>query len=242
MSIIREHLPFYREIFKFEDFWKTPFLMIGLPDIEGNHIPGDFKFDNLKQLVKSRGIKEVFCWDLFDPKADIRLDLNKPVPEKYRERFKVVIDIGTLEHIFDTRQCLENYLRMVKTGGLFTLVTPINGYFGHGLHVFNPEGIKEALKINNFEILYCKYITSTGYEVENPATKRNILIWIVARKKRPLKIFKVPQQKYWETSYKQTVRPGRENSSRFAEAAFVFREGKRRLVNLIPKNIRNRIY
>ena len=39
---------------------------------------------------------------------DIHLDLTEPVPEEYRQKFDVVFNYTTLEHIYDTRTALNN--------------------------------------------------------------------------------------------------------------------------------------
>lgn len=201
MSIIPEHLPFYREMFAVSGFWREKFLMIGLPYIQGDRLPPDFNFKDLQQLAQAQKLKQVYSVDLFDTNADYQWDLNLPVPLKFHNAFQTVFDIGTLEHIYDTKQCLENYLRLVKVGGLFALVTPINGYFGHGFHVFNPHTIIDALEQNGFSIEYQKYSTSTGLEISDPSIRKNILLFIVARKTKKLTTFKIPQQQYWADIY-----------------------------------------
>lgn len=201
MTIIREHTPYYREIFNFPGFWQENFLIIGLPYMEGHHISKDFNVMNLKDLVLSHGLKKVYSVDLFDANADYRWDLNLPIPKNFHNGFKVLIDIGTLEHIFDTRQCLENYFRLVTPGGLFVLVTPVNGFFGHGFHVFNPEILLSALEKNGYKILYKKFTTSTGIEISDPTLPGNILLWIVAKKEKRLGRFVIPQQGYWKKVY-----------------------------------------
>lgn len=204
MSVIFEHLPFYREIFTIKDFWKEPFLLIGIPRMDGVYMPKDFDYSDLIELLKDKGLKNISALDYFDPQADIKFDLNKPVPKKYQNKYKVLFDMGSIEHVFDTKQCLENYFRMIKKDGLFVLVTSINGYYGHGIHVFNPETIKEALKLNGFKIVYSKYSTSTGRKMDYIDTKKNMLIWVAAKKTKNMgKDFVVPQQTKWEKKYKK---------------------------------------
>jgi len=222
MSVIFELLPFYREIFKIKDFWKEPFLLIGIPRMDGVYMPKDFDYSDLVELLKDRGLKDVSTLDYFDPKADIRHDLNKPISKRYQNKFKVLFDMGSIEHVFDTRQCLENYFKMIKKNGLFVLVTGINGYYGHGIHVFSPEALKEALKLNGFKIIYSQYATSTGRKMDHVDTKKNMLIWIVARKtKNTGKNFLVPQQIKWERKYKKGQQ--REKLTVINKLKFVFR-------------------
>ncbi len=168
------------------------------PDLE---VPDEFRAADLIELLRGRGITEVSVIDLFDPRADRRYDMNDPVPESELERYGTFLDIGSLEHVFDTRQCLENSLRMVRVGGLYMLHTNVNGFFGHGLHVFSPEALTQVLELNGFEILYHRYCTKDGAPVREPARGRNVIIWLVARKTTPLKSFATPQQGLWEGRY-----------------------------------------
>lgn len=237
MSVIIEHVPFYRAMFAQPGFWREKFLFIGLPYIQGDRLPADFRYQNLLQLARAKKLKQVYSVDLFDANANYRWDLNRPVPVKYHETFKTVFDIGTLEHIFDTRQCLENYLRLVAVGGLFALVTPVNGYFAHGFHVFNPHAIIDTLEQNHFTIEYCTYSTSTGLEVADPSIRKNILLFIVARKKQKLRTFVVPQQRYWEELYAVKHDQYRDISWQpgpFNTALFYLKRAKYNLLTRLP--------
>lgn len=245
MTVIREHVPFYREIFKFPGFWQEGFLMVGLPYIEGHHIPSDFNFPNLKDLVISHGLNKVYSVDLFDANADYKWDLNHPVPKNFHNSFKVLIDIGTLEHIFDTRQCLENYFRLVTPGGLFVLTTPVNGFFGHGFHVFNPEALLSALEKNGFLVLYKKFSTSTGIEINDPTLPGNILLWVIARKKKKMGKFIIPQQGYWKNMYapkKSYYSDSPKKVSVKEEIKFYLTESKRWILHKLPVGFRTWIY
>jgi hypothetical protein len=167
----------------------------------------EFRHPDLIEFLRSRGINEVNVIDLFDPRADKRYDMNEPVPESEHERYGTFIDIGSLEHVFDTRRCIENSLRMVRPGGIYMLMTNVNGVFGHGLHVFSPEALLLALTLNGFEILYHRYCTKDGAPIRDPSRGRDVIIWLVARKSSPLKEFVVPQQGLWEGRYDEFSDP-----------------------------------
>lgn len=169
-------------------------------------IPEAFRVADIIELLGKLGVGDLRVLDLFDPRAGLRYDMNRPVPEAEHERYGTLIDIGCIEHVFDTRQCLENCLRMVRPGGTYALTTCVNGYHGHGLHVFNPEGLVKGLEQNGFEVLYCRYSTKDGLPVEDPARATDALIWLVGRKRESLTTFRIPQQGLWQTSY-AGVRP-----------------------------------
>jgi hypothetical protein len=161
----------------------------------------DLRVESLEVYLRNRGLREVVTLDHFDPRASLRYDMNEPVPESEHERYGTVLDIGCLEHVFDTRRCLENCLRMVRTGGCYFLHTPVNGYLGHGLHTFNPEALLGALELNGFELLYHRYCAKDGTPLGDPGDAPDALIWLVARKTRPLARFAVPQQGKWHDRY-----------------------------------------
>lgn len=202
MAILKNHAHIYREIFKIPGIIAGPFLSIGYQEIAGKNLPQDFRFKDLKDLMSARGVNEFYALDFFDDRADIRRDLNFAIPESEYEKYNVVFDIGTLEHVFDSSQCLENCLRMVRKAGLYFLVTVVNGYYGHGLHVFNPELLTGVLAANNFEILHLKYSTERGKIIKGPQYGINVLAWIVSRKTASMECFLKPQQGIWYVAYK----------------------------------------
>jgi SAM-dependent methyltransferase len=71
--------------------------------------------------------------------ADTIHDMNTPIPEAWHNRYDVVIDSGSLEHIFNVPVALANLADMVKVGGTIFLTTPANNQMGHGFYQFSPE-------------------------------------------------------------------------------------------------------
>jgi hypothetical protein len=237
VGIARNQFSFYLEIFSIPGFLAEPLATLGYQVIIGKDLPEDlpeeFKFGDMKQLLDSRGITDVTAIDLFDERADLRYDLNFPVPSTEEERYRTVCDLGTLEHVFDTRQCMENCMRMVKPGGHYLLCTPVIGWHRHGLHTFNPELIIGGFLLNGFDIEYLRYSTSSGVAVEEleyvqtglpdeharfpPRDTPNCLIWIVGRKTSSLDVFQVPQQGRWARAYP----PSRSQGSESQEASWI---------------------
>jgi hypothetical protein len=170
-------------------------------------VPQDFKFRSLNDFLVAKGYATT-ALDYFDPRADLRYDMNRPIPESEHGRYATMIDIGSIEHLFDTAQCIENCLRMVSIGGHYMLTTTIHGYYGHGLHVFNPQGLVDCVTGNGFRIVYLKYSTIKGKQVLNPRKHRDVLIWLVGKKEKDLPQFVCPQQTIWATDYyPQTTSP-----------------------------------
>lgn len=64
------------------------------------------------------GCKNVDSIDISDYEgANILLDLNEPIPQKYENKYMAVIDGGLLEHIFDFPSAIKNVMSMVSVGG-----------------------------------------------------------------------------------------------------------------------------
>ncbi|WP_315764622.1 methyltransferase domain-containing protein [Sphingomonas sp. Y38-1Y] len=66
-------------------------------------------------------------------------DMNQPLPDHLRGRFDTVMDIGTLEHVYNIVQALKNASDLLKPGGQIVHVLPTNNFCGHGFWQFSPE-------------------------------------------------------------------------------------------------------
>jgi hypothetical protein len=198
--VLVNHIPFYREVFAIPGFLRGPLLCFGFQEFDRGATLDGKQHLHLGEYFATLGI-DAISLDLFDPRSELRYDMNYTVPECEHGRYPTFIDIGSLEHVFDTRQCFENCLRMVAPGGHYMLHTPVNGYFAHGFHVFNPECLRGALESNGFRVIYEKYSTVDGSPVADPSAPGDILTWMVARKERGFDKFVCPQQRKWYNRY-----------------------------------------
>lgn len=71
--------------------------------------------------------------------AQIVHNLNFPVPEHLHERFTLVFDGGSLEHVFNVPVAISSYMQLVEVGGHIIVTTTANNFLGHGLYQFSPE-------------------------------------------------------------------------------------------------------
>ena len=81
--------------------------------------------------------------------ANVIHDLNEPVPESLHERYDLVVDGGTLEHVFNFPLALKNMLEMVRVGGHAIVLTPTNNWAGHGFYQVSPELFHRVLSEDN---------------------------------------------------------------------------------------------
>ena len=148
--------------------------------------------------------------------ADIIHDMNDPIPENLEKSFDVVVDGGTLEHIFNFPTAITNCMRMLKEGGNLFIFSMANNHCGHGFYQFSPELFFRILQAENgFEtksVILLKHPFPGAelsrkqecFKVQDPRTlgKRSLLvtnspvgIMVHAEKKAHRDIFKqYPQQ------------------------------------------------
>lgn len=91
--------------------------------------------------------------------AQILHDMNYPIPNSLIDSFDLVLDGGTLEHIFDLANSLRNAAQMVRPNGWFISLTQTNNFCGHGFYQFSPE------------LFYRFFCPKNGYKTEE------CLIW-----------------------------------------------------------------
>lgn len=91
-------------------------------------------------LMRKLGFGEIESMDFSGYEgATVLHDLNKPIPDELEQQFDFIFDGGTIEHVFNVPQALENVFRMLKPGGRFVSANGMNGFTGHGLYQFGPE-------------------------------------------------------------------------------------------------------
>lgn len=99
------------------------------------------------------GFREYHALDLFGGEgASILHDLSQPPPQPWRGRFDLIIDGGTLEHIFDIPAALRGIVAMLRTGGTVLHVSPVAGWENHGFYSLQPRVLDQFYRANGFEI------------------------------------------------------------------------------------------
>jgi hypothetical protein len=120
----------------------------------------------LDPFLRALGAREIEAIDASAYEgADIVHDLNAPLPDALRDRFTLVFDGGTLEHVFNAPLALQSYMAMVEPGGHLIVHTMANNYFGHGFYQLSAEFFFRALAPAN------------GYAVERVVLVENDIAW-----------------------------------------------------------------
>ncbi len=115
--------------------------------------------------------------------AALKYDLNHPLPSSLG-LFDVVINTGTVEHVFDQRTLFESIHNRTKPGGLMVHVFPVAGCTDHGFYTYSPCLIRELDRANGYECLaVCEVVCG-----------EDKLVYIAWRKPAESRPFANPQQ------------------------------------------------
>jgi len=194
-------------------------------------------------------------------------DMNLPVPEGLKERYDVVYDGGTLEHVFNIPTALKNCMEMVRVGGHLFIDSPGNNWFGHGFYQFSPEFFYRGLSpANGFEVVemiaHAAGPNAKWYKVADPDQINSrvelisfTLIHLITRAKKTGKaeIFKaMPQQSDYTVAWESdkgdkpiTANEGlfcRATRKTFPAVAHLFKAVKTALFLYHSHSLRNRRY
>jgi hypothetical protein len=109
--------------------------------------------------------------------ATLLHDMNRAVPTEWHGRYSLVLDGGSLEHVFHYPQALKNCLEMVAENGRFVSITPANNLLGHGFYQISPELFFRVLdKRNGYlcekVLVFEEPFQDEWYEVSDPAQVR----------------------------------------------------------------------
>lgn len=101
------------------------------------------------------GFENVDAIDISDrDNANIHFDLNEPdITKIVQKRYNLVIDGGTMEHIFDVRRVMRNITDLLETGGCIIHVLPGNNTYDHGFYQFSPTLFHDYYKANRYDLL-----------------------------------------------------------------------------------------
>ncbi len=119
-----------------------------------------------KYFYESLGIKEYQCIDINDDYGAIPHDLNKPFEDRSKfNKFDIVTDHGSCEHVFNIAECYRTMHNLTKPGGYIIIHQAVfkgNGYFKFDESFF--EGVAAA---NSYKIIFNSYVIATGDKTKN---------------------------------------------------------------------------
>lgn len=107
-----------------------------------------------RTLFGMLGLDEVVSVDVSDYEGcDLLVDLNRDLPAELEDRFDVVLDCGTLHHVFDPFKVLRNLHRALRPGGRLLLASlASSNHVDHGFHMFSPTYFLDYFEANRYQI------------------------------------------------------------------------------------------
>ncbi|MBM3890254.1 MAG: hypothetical protein FJ388_14160 [Verrucomicrobia bacterium] len=128
----------------------------------------------VEPFLKWLGAEQVRSFDASDYEraTDIH-DMSLPIADALKQQFSLVLDGGTLEHVFDFPTAIRNCMEMVAVGGHFLGITPVNNCLGHGFYQFSPELFFRIFsEENGFRVVTMAVVEigpwASWYEVRDP--------------------------------------------------------------------------
>lgn len=138
-----------------------------IPDWKGTKYDD---YTNCQATLSLLGAKKVIAADVSGyENPDIIMDFNLPVDKKYYNAFDAIVDIGTLEHIFNISQALENINLMCKPGGTIVLGTWTSNDINHGFYQICPTLFYDYFSMNGFENFDCFILVGSNLNYEKKA-------------------------------------------------------------------------
>lgn len=192
--------------------------------LEAYGLPGDASTlagaTYAEPFLQLLGAQQVDALDASDFEgASLIHDLNQPVPSDWHQRYDLVLDGGTMEHVFHFPTALQSAMQLVREGGSLFLCLPANNFSGHGFYTFSPELFYSALTEDNGyrveRMLLAEYYPdSPWYEVRSPraAGKRVMIVsdgqqahlMVHARRTQVVPLFqKAPQQSDYQAAWRE---------------------------------------
>jgi hypothetical protein len=168
----RQNLHIDRAVFQREA------LRFGLPDVAARTEEVFASYPYVDNLIKLLGSESADSIDASEYEGATHVfDLNRPAPAAFNGAYSLIIDGGTLEHVFDFPQAVRNVASMLSPGGTFISINGANNFMGHGFYQFSPElFFRVFAPENGFQIstLVVSEVNddATWYEVTDPAVVR----------------------------------------------------------------------
>jgi hypothetical protein len=158
-----------------------------------------------EQVFEWLGAQTLDSFDASDYECPTHVhDMNTPIAAAHHNKFSVLVDGGSLEHVFNFPEAILNCMKMVEPGGHFVGISPANNFFGHGFYQFSPELYFSVLtEQNGFETLHVIAFEDRAdapwYRARKPGdigrrvileNSRSVFLGVIARKIRHVQSFR----------------------------------------------------
>jgi SAM-dependent methyltransferase len=101
--------------------------------------------------------------------AGVIFDLNSAeLPLELHGQFDMIIDHGTLEHVFHLPNALSSVFRLLKDGGRVMFSAPSGNFFDHGFYMLQPTLFSDWLSANRWQIDSIQVVQYTPNQETEP--------------------------------------------------------------------------
>ena len=146
-------------------FVKLDSLVAGKQEIHYQKIIAEKAFTT-KDFFLALGYDNYFSIDINGANNSYQFDLNQDLSEiKYFEKFDLVVNNGTGEHIFNQYSLLKNIHYLTKKNGVMLHIMPFLDWVNHGFYNFNPILYADLAAANNYKILDISLANRNGAEL-----------------------------------------------------------------------------
>ena len=207
-------------------------------------------------FFKALGFDEVHSCDASDfEDPSFVFDLNsETLPPDRKNSYDLVVDGGTLEHVFHLPNALKNIVGFLKPGAMIVHMAPVHNYFEHGFYCFNPTLFHDYYSANGFEII-SSHLVRSGRDARAKLSQRvNLLpaqvefrhycqagslddncysIFFVARKKGACDGAIIPQQSAYLDAWAGDMRDGESGRQRKSTARRLLKKISKRNKSLL---------
>lgn len=124
-----------------------------------------------KKFYEDLGFSDYSSIDINNEHGAIPLDLNDELKdEKLFNKFDVVTDFGSCEHVFNVSECYKTIHKILKVNGLIIITQAVSR--GNGYFLYDRSFLDGIVAANNYDILYSSYIVTTGTKTASMSDKQ----------------------------------------------------------------------
>ena len=121
---------------------------------------------------RALGFSRYVAIDVNAKYGSLVMDLNVDIASAYRftEKYDLVTNNGTGEHLFNQYAVFKNMHDLTTTGGIMLFVLPFYNWLNHGFFNFNPILFVDLAAANQYEIVRLSLACPVGQEVQTNLT------------------------------------------------------------------------
>ncbi len=133
-----------------------------------------------KYYTEIKKVLEHVSLDLNGMFGSLVVDLNFPVPESLIDRFQLITDYGTSEHVENQFQVFKNVHDMCKANGIMIHTLPLpNNFPDHCLYYYPKEFFSRLARLCDYKVIMLKIQNAF-----NPPIPKSRMIFVAFFKKK----------------------------------------------------------